>query len=316
MVTDPSERTVDRRRVLALSGVSIGALAGCAGDDDGQEDSEETPDSSDDQDPDLDGDTDDNDDREVDPSEALDVTIDAPDAGETGVRTLYDVIIENHSDETMVGDVEAIVDWPDGFEEQSWIDRDQQIAGAGDWVASENWVRPGSTGTLRLTVEVSLDTGETVTASETIEIGPIELDWGDSVRVATDQVISFGEPELLTEYDFENFSGETETHAAPGGEQFVFIHVEIANESDGSRTTPNRLSFELVGGQTQRDTMSRGEYERDDGYDGLNEVLDGVVEGGVLPFQMPSDLTRDDLRLVHSWTERETGIGWEIRVSE
>jgi len=57
-------------------------------------------------------------------------------------------------------------------------------------------------------------------------------------------------------------------------------------------------------------------YQRDDRYSGLDEVLDGVIETGVLPYQIPSSASMEDLRLVHSWSEPETGVGWEILVGD
>ena len=324
MVTDPrdpddEQRLLRRRRVLGAAGVSLAALAGCAADDEGDpggdDSTQEPPD--DQADTESDDDADEEEEEDSDPLEDINISIDAPNVGDAGVRITYDFVVENNSENSLTTDIDVSARWPDGTEELLWDARNEHIALDGDWQSDQSWVFTSDTGTMELRVDVApADLDGVVSETQSIDIGAVELDWGESIHLASDQVITFGEPELADEYEYETFSGETETNTAPAGEQFVFIDVEVANESDSQRTTPNRLSFELATADMQTAPIRLTNYDRDDAYQGLNELLDGVVEAGVLPYQIPSDADRDDLRLIHEWSEPESAVGWQILVGD
>ena len=137
--------------------------------------------------------------------------------------------------------------------------------------------------------------------------------FGDSYRTPTDLVITAENPRTADRYEYENWTGEIETHRAEAGEQFAFVDITISNESDETRRSPNRLTFELIAGGELHDPMSRIEYEREDGYDGLNDLPSGVSEDGVLPYLIPSNIDVSDLELYHTDIDYEADAEWEVR---
>lgn len=147
---------------------------------------------------------------------------------------------------------------------------------------------------------------------ETVIEAP-DTSFGDSYRTPTDLVITAENPRTADRYQYENWSGEIETHRAESGEQFAFVDITIINESDETRQSPNRLDFELIAGGQLHEPMSRFEYEREDGYDGLNDLPSGVLEDGVLPYTIPSDIDVSDLELYHTDFNYEADAEWEVR---
>lgn len=138
------------------------------------------------------------------------------------------------------------------------------------------------------------------------------LTFGDSFETEHGLVITASNPRVEDSYEYEDFGGDMETHEAPDGEQFAFVDIEIENVSGDTRESPNRLSFELVADGTQYETMDRLEYEGEDDYDGLNDLVDGVTEEGVLPFQITDAVDADEIVLYHSGTDFEHDASWEV----
>jgi len=215
MPTDPSTSRFEfnRRRILALSGVGVSALAGCGDADGGGED----PGTSDSDDPDETDDTDDSDDsdgadggeededeqEETTVSDALTASLTTPDAGDTGTRIEWGVEFENERNSPIDVELGVDVEWP-GRGSEELIRTDYTIPATGWWRSEDQWVWTSSTGEMELEAWIApVDEGVAATDTATIEVGAVELDWGESIHLASDQIITFGDPELLDEYDYE-----------------------------------------------------------------------------------------------------------------
>lgn len=149
--------------------------------------------------------------------------------------------------------------------------------------------------------------GEQVDAHETRIVTP-ERNWGQTFDIPVGIKLTPGEPSFAGRYTYENFSGERATHRADEGMQFVFIDLTAENASDQTRQSPNRLGFQLVADNRQYEPIPLTEYEREDAYRGLNELTSGVIEEGVLPYQIPEGI--DTVELFHNEGAGDTE--WEV----
>lgn len=124
-----------------------------------------------------------------------------------------------------------------------------------------------------------------------------ERAWGQAFETPDGLVLRAGEPEITDSYTYENFSGEEEVAEPDAGNVFVFIDLDVENPTNETWQSPNRLSFELIAGNQLYEPIGRVEYEREDGYDGLNDLPSGTKEEGTLPYEVPEST---ELRLFHS----------------
>jgi hypothetical protein len=136
--------------------------------------------------------------------------------------------------------------------------------------------------------------------------------FGESFQTPHELIITASNLRLTNRYEYKNYSDEQVVQHAPDGEQFAFIDLKVKNDADTIRETPNRLDFILVGGDRQYDPMSHSEYNKDDIYEGLNDIVDGVVSEGVQPFQIPSDVESDEISLFHNSSDIDTETTWEV----
>jgi len=325
---------MDRRAYLALTGLTLtAALAGCTGDDDDTDDTDDDVDDTGDagteptpeptpEETDAADDVDDTDDEpeetpeetpeEEDTPGPSDYRIDAdvPSELEVGEEFTYSWTVENVGDGPgqepgLYGldfSIEGEEGWEPIFEEQIELDAGEAETEETDPTSFDQ----------RMTVQwefwVVGDEGEHSENYETAVISP-ERSWGEAFETPTELDITASDPEFTSRYTYEGFGGDEETHQADDGMQFVFIELDVENVSDGTNESPNILSFELIAGGSQYETMSRLDYERDDVYDGLNDLAAGVSEDGILPFEIPDDVGTVEL----FYTDFDIDAGdWEV----
>lgn len=292
-----------RRAHLGLLGLLVtGALAGCSdgdndtdGGDSGSTTTEDEPGGSTTSD--------------SDPQPEYSISADVPESAEVGEDITYAVTIRNDGD-AVAGtygldiSTEGESRWESVFTEEielatgeteSWESDAFALSEAGTY-QWEFWIDAAGQ-------DEYVDSYETVVSTPT-------LGWGDSFRTPTDLIVTASEPSLTSRYEYEDFSGDQAVHRAPDGEQFAFVELRVENSAGESRETPNILDFELVAGNRQFEPMGAVEYEGDDRYDGLREIVDGVVEEGILPYQIPDSASVNDLKLFYS------GINFDAEPSE
>lgn len=138
-----------------------------------------------------------------------------------------------------------------------------------------------------------------------------DLTLGDAFRTPTDLVVTPSGLRFEESYEYEGFDG-TEVHESDDGMRFSFVDLEVQNDADETRESPNILDFELIAGDTQYEPLRRTEYEGDDQYDGLNDLTAGVSEAGILPFEIPSDVPDEEIGLFYTGIDFETFEEWEV----
>ena len=310
--SDEDRLSLRRRQLLTTSGIGIAAVAGCGGtdNDDSKADSEETT-GGDNADSDDDGGDDEEDEEQVTDSPPYSVSITPAVTAEVGVWSNYTFSLENQADESLELRYGVDVRWPDAFDKETLWTNEGTLS-AGQSFTDEIEFYTGGTGTVEWEAWAESSEYDPVFDEAETRAEIAERDWREPFTPANNLTITMSEPTLTSSYEYEDFGGSTETETAPAGEQFVFIDVHIRNESDERRQSPNRLSFELATGDEQTETMSRSEYQRDDGYEGLNDILDGVEEDGILPYTISSNADLADLRLFHSEVDHDFGVAWEV----
>jgi len=313
---DDDQRLFRRRRVLAASSAGLtAAIAGCSSSDNADE-----PETGDDADDTESGDNTDSDtgDGEEDDEGAEDEDIpeytiegDVPDEVEVGEELTYAMTIANDGDA-----VEATYGLDLSFAgdesvEPVFSDEITLSDGESESMESDPFTL-GQAGTLQWMFYVSANgQDEVVDTQETVIVNPSRA-WGRLFRTPTDLIVTASKPRLMGRYEYEDYGGDTQVHRADDGEQFAFIDLSVENDAGEPRETPNRLSFELVAGNQQLEPMGLSEYERDNVYDGLNNIADGIVKEGVQPFVIPDDLNIDSLQLFYDDTNIEADASWTV----
>lgn len=155
------------------------------------------------------------------------------------------------------------------------------------------------------------DRARVVDAKETVVETP-SRNWGESFRTPTDLVITASNPRFDSRYEYEGPDGEKKRHRANEGEKFAFIDFRVENDSGATRETPKRVSVGLIATGVQFEPMSRAEYERDDMYDGSNDIVDGFFEEGIQPFVVPAEASIDGLQLFHSGRDLGLYTEWNV----
>ena len=322
-----------RRELVTVAGVSISAvIAGCAGGDD---DGDDAPESGDDDSPSDDDDdtgstdagdgddngSDDGDGTDEDDPAVTEYTIEAdvPDEIAVGEEFTFSWTVSNDGDDgadgealygldiSVAGDdnLETVFEEPVELEagESETEDSDPFSFDSDQVVQWEFWVTgPGD------------DSDET--RYETAVTIP-ELAFGETFRTPTDLALTASNPRTADSYEYEDWSGDTQTHESEPGEQFAFVDVTVTNEADETRESPNILSFNLVADGELYDTMGRTEYEdSDEMYDGLNDLPSETSEDGLLPFTISDDADESDLSLYHNDADFDHDAEWEAHWGE
>lgn len=295
--------TLSRRVLLAATGLSVAGVAGCTGDETDDESAEAADETTDDGDGDA----------RADVGGEADVSIsgDVPAEVEAGEEFTAGWTVENRGDAaaavTYGLDISVAAEdrWEPVFQEEVDLEGGDSESDSTDPVSFDQG------GTIQWRFWTEWDGGEDSETLET-EVIPPTRRFGDEFRAPNDLLITAANPRLTGRYEYEDYSGERAVHTAPEGQQFAFVDLTVENDAGETRETPNRLSFELVAGDRQVEPMSRTEYERDDGYDGLNDIVDGVVEEGVLPYLIPDDVDVEDVALFHSEADFELDVRWEV----
>lgn len=303
---DSAERpTFSRRVLLAATGLAVSGAAGCTGD----ETDDESTETADDEDGDENGDGDPQ--ANVEGEADVSISGDVPAEVEAGEEFTAGWTVENRGDAdaavTYGLDISVAAEdrWEPVFQEEIDLEAGESASESTDPISFDQG------GTVQWRFWTEWDGGEDDETLET-EVIPPTRQFGDEFRAPNDLLITAENPRLTGRYEYEDYGGERAVHTAPEGQQFAFVDLTVENDAGETRETPNRLSFELVAGDRQVEPMSRTEYERDDGYDGLNDIVDGVVEEGVLPYQIPDDVDRDDVALFHSEVDFELDVRWEV----
>lgn len=295
-----SDEEVSRRLLLVTTGVAISGIAGCT-----EEDGDDSPSGNENQNSPTDN-------QGSETNVDLAIRGDVPTEIEAGEGFTFGWEIENQGDaavEVVYGldlSIEGDSDWEPVFEDETELEPGETKSDTSDSFS----INQSNTVQWRFWIES--EESEEVDELETEVVTP-NREFGDSYRTPHDLVITASNLELTSRYTYEDYSGDETVHTAPEGSQFAFIDLSVENDAGETRETPNRLSFEIVAGNQQVEPMSHTEYERDDTYEGLKDIVDGVVEEGVLPYVIPDDIGKSDINLFHQGQNIDMETTWEVR---
>lgn len=308
---DIEGKQLPRRSVLLATSTSLAAIAGCTGSE--GNDADDTTDE-------TELDEENNATPEPTPEDsptshqgeaAFTISGDAPEQVEAGEELTYEVVVENEGgatgEATFGLDISVVEEdrWEPVFEEEIELEPGESVTNSSDpftfdesmTVQWEFWISgPNQEDSAKLQTKVVTPTRQ----------------FGESFQTPHDLIITAANARLTGRYEYEDYSGDEVVQRAPDGKQFAFVDLTVENNAGETRETPNRLDFELVAGNQQYEPMGRTEYERDDGYDGLNEILDGVVQEGVQAFVISDDVGEDELVLYHRGIDTDTSTDWEV----
>ncbi|MCQ4333167.1 hypothetical protein KM295_06675 [Natronomonas sp. F2-12] len=300
-----------RRFVLSLSAAAVASLAGC-GRDDGGDAGSGSPDSE------TDGTTTgaeggQNSESRADGEPDLDYTIsaDVPAEVEVDEEFTFGAMMRNEG-EDMEATFGLDVALADREVPETLFNEEITLRSGGSESFESGAFASDEAGTILWEFYlVPEDRPRVMDAKETVVQTPTRS-WGEPYQTSTGLAITASNPRFESRYEYTGPDGERNVHRAGEGEKFVFIDFRVENNSGTTRTTPKRVGVGLVATGVQFEPMSRTEYERDDMYDGSNEIVDGFFEEGVLPFVVPSEAEIDGLRLFHSGSDVRQYAAWNV----
>lgn len=157
------------------------------------------------------------------------------------------------------------------------------------------------------------DTDDTADDADDVPDVPSDgvLAFGEAGRTWNDYLLTPSAPRLADSYDYETEDG-TETFEPRDGMQFAFVDVTVENDADEPRDSPGRTGFSVIVDDDQYYVMGRFTHREADMYEGDLEHDPGVIETGVVGFEIPQDLTADDLVLRHAEADIVTGAESEL----
>jgi uncharacterized repeat protein (TIGR01451 family) len=226
-------------------------------------------------------------------------SIEAPAEVEVGQEYTYTIKLENTgtADGTFTGTIEASV--PDSGTVNS---RELEI----DVPAGETVTRESDPVTTSAITEVTLSIGAVSTA---IQFVSARRTFGDSFRAPTEVIATVNGVTLQSEYEHQDFRGETATESAPEGQQYAFVDVTAENASGSSEYIPFDQDFTVRVGSSQYDAAF---ISRERGmYDG-GQVGPGVVREGEIAYEIPEGVSQVEITV--EWFETgfdgDYGVRW------
>jgi Domain of unknown function (DUF4352) len=147
--------------------------------------------------------------------------------------------------------------------------------------------------TTSTTVTQTTTNQEQTTKSETKD--PSSLAFGDAYTASNGMQVTVDELEFVDSYG----EGWDKQESTPG-KKFLFVTITAENTGDKPAYSPDDMSVVALAGNQQFNSEI---YWLDDGkaYEWA-ELQPGIVESGILVFQVDEDLTIDDIDIV--WSEQ------------
>jgi len=147
--------------------------------------------------------------------------------------------------------------------------------------------------------EIRLSTFEETAIIQTVSA---TVAWGGEYETPAGYRIRAEEPILESNYEYENYHGETATAAPDDGNQWAFVTIWVKNETGQANYSPLPTEFGLLYGTEQADGetfLADDPINKGDPFDG-GELQPGVERSGWIAFQVPDDLSVDDLTMAWS----------------
>jgi len=226
-------------------------------------------------------------------------SIEAPEEVELGQEFTYTIELENsgNADGTFTGTIEASL--PDGgTANRAELDIDVP--------AGETVTRKSDPITVNAITELTLSVGGVSTA---IQFVSARRTFGDSFRAPTEVIATVNGVTLQSEYEYEDYRGETATESAAEGFQYAFVDVTAENASGSSEYIPFNQDFTVRVGSGQYDAAF---VSRERGmYDG-GQVGPGVIREGEIAYEIPEDVSQVEITVewFESGFDGDYGVRW------
>lgn len=142
-----------------------------------------------------------------------------------------------------------------------------------------------------------------------------KIGWGVEYTTPSGYVIRVDEPDLQSSYEYENYSGEVSRKEPDSGGQWAFINAYVRNETGQANFSPLAPEITLLYGNSQADgetILIDDPINKGEPFDG-GELQPGVERNGWIVYQIPSDVSIDDLTIAWSKTTfgGEIAVNWE-----
>ena len=143
-----------------------------------------------------------------------------------------------------------------------------------------------------------------------IQVVAAALAYGESFTNPRDMEVSCHDVQLKDAYEYKDYNGQTTYEQAAEGKQWAFVYLRAENVGGSTEFTPLEREVSVVAGNTQYDS----EYimKEEGKYDG-GEINPGIVREGWLCYEIPDNLSVDDLVVVYSEGNYEGD--WTVRWS-
>lgn len=177
-----------------------------------------------------------------------------------------------------------------------------------DWVKEGTWqwqnIEPGQTKTVQANgewslpwlydYEISLGDFDKTTTVTTV---PYQASVGESFTAHNKARAEVTDIRLTARYEYQDYDDETAVEEAPDGKQWALVTMEAENTADEAVDLPETFDISLLSDQSQFETATIRKEDRE--YEG-GEVQPGIVRNGWIAFEIPDDISHDDLRVVWS----------------
>lgn len=194
-----------------------------------------------------------------------------------------------------------------------------------DWRSIEDadfgTIEPGETATVSYEgisyryvnrYEFRLGNLEQTTVLQTVSA---KLGWGDEFTTPNGYVIRINEPEFQATYSYEDYSGASSEASPENGGQWVFANAYVKNETGQAAFSPIGSEFALIYGNSQADgetLLIDDPTKKGEPFNG-GELQPGVERSGWIAYEVPSDLSVEDVRI--AWSETvisgSVSVNWE-----
>lgn len=142
-----------------------------------------------------------------------------------------------------------------------------------------------------------------------------QIDWGTEYTTPSGYIIRVDEPELQGSYEYEDYTGAASQKEPDSGGQWAFVNVYVKNETGQAASSPLAFDMSLIYGNSQADgdtVLVDDPANKGEPFDG-GELQPGIERSGWIAYQVPSDISTDDLTMAWSTTtfDGEIAVNWE-----
>lgn len=148
-----------------------------------------------------------------------------------------------------------------------------------------------------------------------IQVISAKIDWGSQYTTPSGYIIQVDEPELQASYEYENYNGEVSPKEPESGGQWAFVNVYVKNETGQAASSPFASDFDLLYANSQSDgdtVLIDDPVNKGEPFEG-GELQPGVERSGWIAYEIPGDISTDDLTVAWSKTtfDGELAVNWE-----